>query len=118
MREILRELFRRKKVQTENELDSQMVDAYREVFSSQTGRRVLTHMLGELNFFNEEVSETEEVVLSNYARHLLANIGVYSYVNLMDLDLINAFMDIPLRDFDGLRVTERKGWDLINKEGD
>lgn len=54
---------------------------YRRTFNTETGRRVLAHMLVELNFFGESVSE-EEVVLNNYARRLLYHLGVLRGENI------------------------------------
>jgi len=56
--------------------EEEIKDAYHELFASQLGRKVLAHMLVELHFFDEAVKE-EEVILSNYSRRLLSNIGIW-----------------------------------------
>jgi hypothetical protein len=54
---------------------------YREVFGPRVGREVLAHMLVELGFFNEIVTE-EQKVLANYSRHLLKLMGVLQPKNI------------------------------------
>jgi len=50
-------------------------EEYRRTFDTDSGRRVLTHMLTELHFFDEKSSE-EEVHLSNYAVRILFYLGI------------------------------------------
>lgn len=64
---------------------------YRSTFDTDVGRRVLTHMLTELHFFDEVVSE-EEVILSNYARHILGHLGILRGERIPDI--INHLMSI------------------------
>lgn len=66
-------------------------DDYRYVFESEIGRRVLTHMLGELKFFPEALTE-EDKALQNYARKLLRNIGIWDKDNSLNITigLLNA----------------------------
>ena len=57
---------------------------YREVFGTRSGREVLAHMLVELGFFNEIVTD-EQKVLANYSRHLLKLMGVLQPKNVNDI---------------------------------
>jgi alpha-glucuronidase len=60
-------------------------EAYRKLFNTYEGRLVLTHMLNELCFYGDSVENDEERTLSNYARHLLTNIGVWRDANNEDM---------------------------------
>jgi hypothetical protein len=64
---------------------------YREVFGTRVGREVLGHMLVELGFFNEIVTD-EQKVLANYSRHLLKLMGVLQPKNINDIT--DALMNI------------------------
>jgi hypothetical protein len=66
-------------------------EAYRRVFSSADGRKVLTHMLTELHFFDEVVTDSE-LALSNYARRILYYLGVISAQSLERGTLIDSMM--------------------------
>ena len=57
---------------------------YREVFGTRSGKEVLAHMLVELGFFNEIVTD-EQKVLCNYSRHLLKLMGVLRPKNVNDI---------------------------------
>lgn len=57
---------------------------YRRLFETEIGRRVLSHMLGELKFFPEAITE-EDVALQNYARRLLMNIGIWDKGNALNI---------------------------------
>lgn len=67
-------------------------EEYRSVFTSRTGRKVLTHMLAELHFFDEIQLTDEEIILSNYAKRLLNRIGIWKGLNVGEI--VNAFLDI------------------------
>jgi len=57
---------------------------YREVFGTRVGKEVLAHMLVELGFFNEIVSD-EQNILVNYSRHLLKLMGILQPKNINDI---------------------------------
>jgi len=69
-----------------------VVEAYRRVFSTPEGRRVLGHMLVELHFFDEIIESPEEIALSNYARRLLRNTGIWKGINIPGI--IDAFFEL------------------------
>lgn len=73
-----------------NKTAEQVVLNYRAVFGDETGQRVLTHMLGELGFFNEIRTDNkdamfEEVILHNYAVKLLSRCGFWNEGNIQDV---------------------------------
>jgi len=51
-------------------------------FSSPHGKRVLSHMLSELHFFDELQDDGEEIVLASYARRVLGHIGIFRAENI------------------------------------
>lgn len=69
-----------------------VTDDYRRVFSTPEGRRVLGHMLVELHFFDEIIDNPEEIALSNYARRLLRNLGIWKGLNVPGI--IDAFFEL------------------------
>jgi len=68
---------------------------YWEAFGTRVGREVLAHMLVELGFFNEIVTD-EQKVLANYSRHLLKLMGVLQPKNINDIT--DALMNISFGD--------------------
>lgn len=77
-----------------NQADYERAQMYVAVFGSVTGRKVLEHMLSELHFFDETAGEEEEI-LRNYARRLLAIMGIWRPVNAEGL--VNGLMNINWR---------------------
>jgi hypothetical protein len=72
-------------------------DLYRSVFGTPNGIRVLTHLLTEMSFFTPYPNEKEQI-LSNYAKRILENCGIYRD-NSDDLEsLITAMFNIPFKD--------------------
>jgi extradiol dioxygenase family protein len=68
---------------------------YREVFGTRVGREVLAHMLVELGFFNEIVTD-EQKILCNYARRLLKLMGVLQPKNINDIT--DALMNVSFEE--------------------
>ena len=62
----------------------ELAQQYMAVFNSVVGRKVLEHMLAELHFFDETAGEVEEI-RRNYARRLLAIMGVWRPVNAEEI---------------------------------
>lgn len=72
----------------------ELAQRYMAVFGSVVGRQVLEHMLSELHFFDETTGPEEEI-LRNYARRILAIMGVWRPVNAESL--VNGLMNINWR---------------------
>lgn len=62
----------------------ELAQKYMATFNTVVGRQVLEHMLAELHFFDETVGEEEEIK-RNYARRLLAIMGVWRPVNAEEI---------------------------------
>jgi len=77
----IKELINKK---TSNDSADETKRMYREVFGTRAGREVLAHMMVELGFFNEIITE-EQKVLANYSRHLLKLMGVLQPKNINDI---------------------------------
>jgi hypothetical protein len=58
---------------------------YHLLFNSPLGRKVLTHMLTELHFFDGILDDPEEIALRNYAVVLLNRIGVWNADKVEDI---------------------------------
>jgi hypothetical protein len=64
---------------THEELEKEVKEIYRRVFSSTEGMMVLSHMLANLGIFNEVApDDPEEIARQNYARELLRTLGMLS----------------------------------------
>lgn len=72
----------------------ELAQLYMATFNTVVGRQVLEHMLAELHFFDETVGEVEEI-RRNYARRLLAIMGVWRPVNAEQI--VNRIMTINWR---------------------
>jgi hypothetical protein len=65
---------------------------YRNTFTSKAGRVVLSHMLAELRFYSTAMTE-EEVTLQNYAKNLLAHMGILDADNVQRIT--DALLTVP-----------------------
>lgn len=57
------------------EKDNQIV-SYRQCFLSDSGRRVLAHLLTEAGYFDSDMKTTEELAVLNYAKKIIKNMGI------------------------------------------
>ena len=62
-----------------NKKEKELRTAYRNVFSTMQGQKVLGHMLDELGFFGLAITE-EHKATSNYAKRLLHNCGLWPWL--------------------------------------
>ena len=53
------------------ELDKQITECFRRVFSTSDGRVVLNQILKDLCFFNYKITGPEETALNNYAKFMI-----------------------------------------------
>ena len=75
--------------------DKEVRTAYRNLFSTSHGQKVLAHMLVKLNWFSTAPTE-EAIVLQNFAKWLLKTIGVFEPDNVESI--VRLFFQIPLKD--------------------
>lgn len=68
----------------------QIVDDFTQTFTTAHGRRVLTYFLSQANFFSETTDE-EGVVLNNYAKQMLRDIGIWVPGN--EKAIVDALLD-------------------------
>ena len=61
-----------------NKKEKDIKDAYRNVFATLQGQKVLGHILEELGFFGLAITE-EQKATSNYAKNLLNNCGLWPW---------------------------------------
>jgi hypothetical protein len=72
--------------------EAEMVNKYRLVFNTPLGRRVLTHILTELHFFDGILANPEEIALRNYGIILLNRAGVWNAANVEEI--VDGLMNI------------------------
>lgn len=106
----------KKIINTGARLDNEILLDYRNVFNSREGRRVLTHMLMEMRYFDSDVLTDEGRIMRNYATRLIQRIGGLEPAHFVD-SMVTALMKIPLSDKQGNidrghRIKENKN--LIN----
>jgi DNA-binding MarR family transcriptional regulator len=70
---------------------------YRRVFNTKDGKKVLAHMLTELQFFSEiDTNDVKSLVEQNYAKHLLSLLGVYQAENVERV--VETFLVFPFEE--------------------
>ena len=62
------------------EPDQTLID-YKTCFTTNTGRRVLCHLLMEAGLFDTDIKTPEEVAVENYAKQILKNMGLFGKVD-------------------------------------
>ena len=67
-------------------------EVYRKVFLSPEGRAVLTDILNDLGHLQMDISTPEEIALSNYAKQLLAKLGVWQPHN--EKRIVDAYLNM------------------------
>jgi hypothetical protein len=63
------------------ELDHTQID-YRTCFSTNTGRRVLAHLLTNAGVFDTDIKTPEETAVENYAKGILEIMGLFGKENV------------------------------------
>jgi len=78
------------------------VTDYRTCFGgSDSGKRVLGHLLAEAGYFDTDLKTPEEQAVLNYAKKILANLGIFSIkedgkVEGIDV-FVNKIFEMPAR---------------------
>ena len=62
-------------------------NSYRLCFSTDSGKRVLGHLLAEAGLFDTDLKTTEELAVENFAKKILKNMGIY------DLDSVESYVN-------------------------
>jgi len=53
------------------------IQLYRSVFGGPEGQRVLAHMLWDMGFFYDNVTDPAKVAVANYGKTILRNCGIF-----------------------------------------
>ena len=56
------------------------LSSYRQCFSTDSGKRVLAHLLREAGYFDTDMKTTEELAVLNYAKKIIKNLGICTTV--------------------------------------
>lgn len=96
--------------------DNEILLDYRNVFNTPEGRRVLTHMLYEMRYFDGDVNTEEGHMLRNYATRLLQRLGGLEPSYFIKT-MVDGLTEIPLTDDDGnIERISDKGINLLQDE--
>ncbi len=57
-------------------IDRDQIVAYRNCFSTDSGRTVLSHLLTEAGVFDDNLKTSEEMAVENFAKKILKNLGI------------------------------------------
>lgn len=68
---------------------------YRECFSTAAGKKVLAHLLADMGFFDDNV-KPEEIILQNYARKILKNLGILHIENVQGM--VEKLFELPIKE--------------------
>jgi hypothetical protein len=75
-------------------IDETTIRYYRDTFGTDSGKKVLAHLLADLGLYDNNLKTTEEIALSNYAKTILMRLGI---IGTQNLDYYaNMFMNAPL----------------------
>lgn len=76
------------------EVNQTLID-YKTCFTTNTGRRVLAHLLANAGVFDTNIKTTEEAAVENFAKGILENMGLYGKENIEKVQQItNAILDV------------------------
>ncbi len=74
------------------------VNSYRTCFSTDSGKRVLGHLLVNAGYFDTDLKTPEELAVLNYVKKILLNIGLFSIKNrkVIGIDsFVNKLFEVP-----------------------
>lgn len=57
-------------------MENELLNGYRQCFITDSGRKVLAHLLIEAGYFDCDMKTTEELAVLNYAKQILKNLGI------------------------------------------
>jgi len=70
-------------------------NSYRQTFITDSGRRVLAHLLVEAGFFDCDMKTTEELAVLNYAKKIIKNMGICQTPDSVS-EYVNKLMEISI----------------------
>lgn len=66
---------------------------YRECFLAPAGKRVLTHLLMDMGFWDDNLSTPQDIAVANYAKKIIKRLGC---INLNDMEFFTeALLNAP-----------------------
>jgi len=70
---------------------------YRTCFSGGSGKMVLTDLLMEAGFFDDDLKTTEELAVENFAKKILHKMGVYDKKDLsQQVRFVDKLLELPV----------------------
>lgn len=74
-------------------MDDLTLEYYRATFNTDSGKKVLAHLLADMGVFDSNLKTPEEVAIANYAKKILIRLGV---IGIRNLDYYaNMFVNAP-----------------------
>ena len=74
--------------------DNTTTQYYRDCFGSDSGKKVLAHLLADMGFYDDNIQTVDEMAVSNYARRILKRLGIIGTENLDYYS--NMFINAPV----------------------
>ena len=76
--------------------NQQRID-YRTCFSTGSGKMVLTDLLMESGFFDDDLKTTEEVAVENFVKKILHKMGIYDKKDLsQQVRFVDKIFEVPV----------------------
>jgi len=70
---------------------------YRTCFSTGSGKMVLTDLLMEAGFFDDDLKTTEELAVENFVKKILHKMGVYDKKDLsQQVRFVDKILELPV----------------------
>jgi len=70
---------------------------YRTCFTAKSGRMVLTDLLMDAGFFDDDLKTTEEAAVENFAKKILFKMGVYDKKDLKQQErFVDNLFELPV----------------------
>jgi len=70
---------------------------YRTCFSGGSGKMVLTDLLMEAGFFDDDLKTTEELAVENFVKKILHKMGVYDKKDLsQQVRFVDKLLELPV----------------------
>ena len=74
-----------------------LVISYRQCFSTASGKKVLTDLLMQCGYFDDDLETPEDLSKLNVAHYILHSLGVFSKINLGQQEkFVDKLFDIPV----------------------
>jgi len=74
---------------------NEQITTYRQTFMTDSGRRVLAHLLTEAGYFDCDLKTPEEIAVLNFAKKIIKNLGIGNNPDNI-CQMVNKFFEISI----------------------